>query len=206
MILKQQGYNGFTIVELLVVIVVIAILAAITVVSYNGISNRATESSVGSDIEQLGKQIEIFKAVNGRYPTIPASLAAGPAPEIEEILRKTGLYAQTRSQSSLVSSDAGPNRTKSFVFCASNDGSQIAVVAWAPIVKGISSTELDKAIGKPMYYYTTAKSNGQAPFKNTAGVQDSGMNACNSVVDGFSTSTWVRRWSFDAPTKDADAQ
>lgn len=206
MLLKWQEYKGFTIIELLIVIVVIAILAAITIVSYNGISNRATEASVTTDVEQLGKQIELFKAANGRYPTVPASLAAGPAPEIEEILRKAGLYSQTRSQSSLVSSDSGPNRTKSFVFCASNDGSQIAVVAWAPIVKGIPSTDLDKAIGKPMYYYTTAKSNGQAPFKNTLGVQDSGMNACNSVVDGFSTSTWVRRWSFDAPTKDADVQ
>jgi prepilin-type N-terminal cleavage/methylation domain-containing protein len=33
--------EGFTIVELLIVVVVIAILAAITIVSYNGITNRA---------------------------------------------------------------------------------------------------------------------------------------------------------------------
>ena len=39
-------YNGFTIVELLIVVVVIAILAAITIVSYNGISNRAKSSAV----------------------------------------------------------------------------------------------------------------------------------------------------------------
>ena len=36
---NKQKLSGFTIIELLVVIVVIGILAAITVVSYNGISN-----------------------------------------------------------------------------------------------------------------------------------------------------------------------
>jgi prepilin-type N-terminal cleavage/methylation domain-containing protein len=41
---KQQ--SGFTIVELLIVIVVIAILAAITVVAYNGIQDRARNSSI----------------------------------------------------------------------------------------------------------------------------------------------------------------
>ena len=37
----RQTKSGFTIVELLIVIVVIAILAAITIVAYNGIQNRA---------------------------------------------------------------------------------------------------------------------------------------------------------------------
>lgn len=43
--IKRQG---FTIVELLVVIVAIGVLAAITVVSYIGISQRATISSLQS--------------------------------------------------------------------------------------------------------------------------------------------------------------
>ncbi|MFZ2125427.1 MAG: prepilin-type N-terminal cleavage/methylation domain-containing protein, partial [Candidatus Saccharimonadales bacterium] len=41
---------GFTIVELLVVIVVIGILAAITIVSYAGISQRAVAVSLQSDL------------------------------------------------------------------------------------------------------------------------------------------------------------
>jgi prepilin-type N-terminal cleavage/methylation domain-containing protein len=42
---KLEKDRGFTIVELLVVIVVIAILAAITIVSYAGITSRANTSS-----------------------------------------------------------------------------------------------------------------------------------------------------------------
>lgn len=45
--------RGFTIVELLIVIVVIAILAAITLVAYNGISERARVSAATSHAAQL---------------------------------------------------------------------------------------------------------------------------------------------------------
>lgn len=60
--------NGFTIVELLIVVVVIAILAAITIVSYNGISQRAYNSQILSGVQQYYKAIESYKALNGRYP------------------------------------------------------------------------------------------------------------------------------------------
>lgn len=42
--------DGFTIVELLVVIVVIGILAVITIVSYSGISARASEATLAADL------------------------------------------------------------------------------------------------------------------------------------------------------------
>lgn len=50
--------QGFTIVELLVVIVVIAILAAVSIAAYTGIQNRANDSAVQSDLNQLYKQIQ----------------------------------------------------------------------------------------------------------------------------------------------------
>lgn len=60
---------GFTIVELLIVIVVIAILAAISVVAYNGIQNRANNTKVQSDMRQVAKLIEVYNAQNGSYPS-----------------------------------------------------------------------------------------------------------------------------------------
>lgn len=54
---KQNRSTGFTIVELLIVIVVIAILAAITIVAYTGIQNRADESALQSNASQAGKKI-----------------------------------------------------------------------------------------------------------------------------------------------------
>jgi len=66
--------KGFTIVELLIVIVVIAILAAITIVSYNGISNRAKESSAQSGAQQGFSKITAYAIQNG--DDYPANLAA----------------------------------------------------------------------------------------------------------------------------------
>lgn len=67
--------KGFTIVELLIVVVVIAILAAITIVAYNGISNRARVSSVQSDLVNAGKALESRKLQNATEQ-YPSTLAA----------------------------------------------------------------------------------------------------------------------------------
>lgn len=53
--------EGFTIVELLIVIVVIAILAAITIVSYNGITNRAKSAAQTSELSSWKKKSELRK-------------------------------------------------------------------------------------------------------------------------------------------------
>ena len=79
--------RGFTIVELLIVIVVIAILAAITVVAYNGIRDRAQASQITSGINQKHKAFKLWPSDRGdtywpsdytdysaATPTLPTSL------------------------------------------------------------------------------------------------------------------------------------
>ena len=63
--------SGFTIVELLIVIVVIAILAAISVVAYNGIQQRATKTTLQNDLSNFSKNIEIVRidSTDGKYPS-----------------------------------------------------------------------------------------------------------------------------------------
>ena len=74
--LNKKIHPAFTIVELLIVVVVIAILAAITIVSYNGITYKAKESSLKSDLNTAVKKVSLVQAETGEYPaTKPAGIA-----------------------------------------------------------------------------------------------------------------------------------
>lgn len=66
---RRQTVHGFTIVELLIVIVIIAILAAITIVSYNGIQQRASNTRRIAAAKDWQKVISLYLAQNGSYPT-----------------------------------------------------------------------------------------------------------------------------------------
>lgn len=74
----RKTTSGFTIVELLIVIVVIAILAAISIVAYNGIQERARFAAMRSDLASLNKAIKAYHAVNGSYPITPVGASNQP--------------------------------------------------------------------------------------------------------------------------------
>lgn len=68
--MHKQNTNsiGFTVVELLIVIVVIAILAAISVVAFRGIQDRANDATVEANIASAIRKMELAKVDLGRYP------------------------------------------------------------------------------------------------------------------------------------------
>jgi len=66
--MASKNNHAFTIVELLVVIVVIGILAAISIVAYTGISQKAVISSLQSDLSSASKQLKLFYTDNAHYP------------------------------------------------------------------------------------------------------------------------------------------
>lgn len=70
----RKSTSGFTIVELLIVIVIIGILAAITIVAYNGIQERARISSVSSALSQVTRKIATFAVDGNGYPSDLASI------------------------------------------------------------------------------------------------------------------------------------
>jgi prepilin-type N-terminal cleavage/methylation domain-containing protein len=76
---KENLQHGFTIVELLIVIVVIAILAAISVVAYTGIQERANASVIQNDLANVAKKIHLLRAETGEYPVGGASIATDGA-------------------------------------------------------------------------------------------------------------------------------
>lgn len=67
--------RGFTIVELLIVIVVIAILAAITIVSYNGITARGNTTNATMAAENVSKKAETYNVELSGYPATYSALS-----------------------------------------------------------------------------------------------------------------------------------
>lgn len=70
MISLKRKEQGFTIVELLIVIVVIGILAALVITTFTGIQQKARNTERETDIKALYGMVEAYYAVNGKYPTL----------------------------------------------------------------------------------------------------------------------------------------
>lgn len=69
---RARQQTGFTIVELLIVIVVIGILAAITIVAYSGVQQRARASTLASTLSSAAKSAQAAYVTNGDYPAASA--------------------------------------------------------------------------------------------------------------------------------------
>ena len=70
MISLKKRNQGFTIVELLIVIVVIGILALLVITTYSGIQQKARNSKRQTDAQSLQTQLEAFYSQNGYYPSL----------------------------------------------------------------------------------------------------------------------------------------
>src|SRR5579859_3063380 len=70
MISLKKRSQGFTIVELLIVIVVIGILALLVITTYSGIQAKARNAKRQTDIASLQTQLEAFFSQNGYYPSL----------------------------------------------------------------------------------------------------------------------------------------
>lgn len=77
--INTRKQDGFTIVELLIVIVIIGILAALVIVAYSGIQARANTTRQHANAVVVKKKAEAYAAdSNGVYPATSTDFAANP--------------------------------------------------------------------------------------------------------------------------------
>ena len=128
--------HGFTIVELLVVIVVIGILAAITVVSYTGISQKAIVAMLQSDLGNSAQKLKLYRVEHDAYP---ATLDGSNCPKDSTGVIDTNYCLKPSSGNTFAYTSSSPYSTFSLVARNTNgtsyritDGS--GPVAYVPIV------------------------------------------------------------------------
>lgn len=156
---NKQKQSGFTIVELLIVIVVISILAAITVVAYNGVQQRARDSGRMQKLRDIAKSIELYKIDNGRYPQI-----------------QDGGGNETSCGS----------QVENWGHC---DRNQTLSAALAPYMKLDPTSLSNATQGNYYYYYTSQSSdnyqtNGMMVYLEGTGGQDDGGYTSNAFEVG----------------------
>ena len=130
------AYSGFTIVELLVVIVVIGILAAITIVSYSGITSKANIASLSSDLTNASTQLKMFSVDNSNYPsTISTDCVTNPDTTTNKCLKVSNGATYTyyvdntaNNQNFCITATKG-----SYSYSINNKGS-IIPVAYCPVL------------------------------------------------------------------------
>lgn len=110
--------KGFTIVELLIVIVVIGILAAITIVAYNGVQDRARATAITTGFKKIDKAFRLMAIDQDRttwWIDNSPSLTNASNPKIDDIIAATTL------KNYLQSAPAAPGLSTGF-WWYDNDG------------------------------------------------------------------------------------
>jgi len=149
--MKQRG---FTIVELLIVIVVIGILAAIVIVAFNGVQQRANFATEKADMAAINKLINLYHADNGSYPVVPSWAGWDQASNfIPGIVPK---YA-----SSIPQMPTSNSNSNSYLYRSNNDGSEYKLIRYSetdglPAVQRTNNELMDPARNNRAWGYWSA--------------------------------------------------
>lgn len=77
---ERNRVDGFSIIEVLIVIVIIGVLAALTIVGFPGVIKDSVNASLRSDLENVSKQLKSYQALTATDNKYPIQIDDCPTP------------------------------------------------------------------------------------------------------------------------------
>lgn len=181
MTVSRRRSDGFTIIELLIVIVVIGILATITTISFNGVQDKARTAAVESSLVAASKQLENANTENGSYPTDTGAVKKSDDINYQySYVISSNSYCLTATKGAISSKITNANTTPVKGGCPGHDVGGVAVLTnFVPnpsFESGTSGWTFASAAG-----YTGAVSNAQAYSGNSSYA----ITVADTVVDRY---------------------
>jgi general secretion pathway protein G len=91
---QSRRLNGFTLIELIVVIALVAVLAAVVAPNLLGKAGEANRKAAAVQLEKLSSAVELYRLETGRYPERLTDLVEQP----NGVERWSGPYVRKQSQ------------------------------------------------------------------------------------------------------------
>lgn len=175
----NKRLSGFTLVELLIVIVIIAILAAITIVAYNGIQTRATNSSITATANQTFKLLASYTSTNSSYP-LQASSCVVP------ISNSTNCIYGAAGTSTPYAVNPGIITNLNTIGSTASTIASTGDTTYDGILYSYSSTRTVDGVTTPVILFYTLKGKTTCPVGN---IVNGGGNTLNSVTTDYTLYT-----------------
>jgi len=123
---RPRGSEGFTLLEILIVVTIIGILMAVIAPQFLGKADEAKRTLAAAQIEKVAGSIELYKFDNGTYPTTDQGIGALVSPPTSGPTARryaAGGYAKERDledpwKTPLVYLSPGQVNTSSFDLCS----------------------------------------------------------------------------------------
>ena len=120
--MRQQDEEGFTLIELMIVVVIIGILAAVAIPIFMNQQRQAMEASATSDLRSIQRSMNIYQVQNSALPDLNDNAS------YVKIFKEAGLYDDIAAQPT-------DKNFKRFSVCIPDKTQNVyAIVATAPML------------------------------------------------------------------------